>query len=154
MLISSSARAYGYSNKKKYISGRGFVDSLTSVIKNVSKQFLNTAIPALKNIGKYVAEHRDLIAKPVLGAVGSLAAAGLSAGVPAILKRIAKRNKKYISPIVVDKSAASTATAIAANNAEKLLETANSAKYKEILQNIIGPSNPVSNIIGSGIKIL
>ena len=50
MLISSSAYAHGFSNKKKYISGRGFVDSLTSVIKNLSKQFLGTALPALKKL--------------------------------------------------------------------------------------------------------
>ena len=159
MLISSSAYAHGFSNKKKYISGRGFVDSLSSVIQNLSKQFLSTAIPALKNIGKYVVENRDLIVKPVLGAVDSLAAAELSAGVPAILKHIARRSKKDISQT---KTAASTSSSIAAgdtaaasilaSDAEKLLETANSAKYKEILRNIVGPSNPVSNIIGSGIK--
>jgi len=78
-------------------------------------------------------------------------------GVSAILKHIARRNKKNISQTAASTSsgiaAGDTAAAlISASDAEKLLETANKAKYKEILRNIVGPSNPVSNIIGSGIK--
>ena len=90
---------YGYSNKKKYITGRGFVETITSIIKSVlgtSKQLMSSAVPALKNIGMYVKENRDLIAKPVLSAVGSLGAVSVLTGVPAILMHIANRNKKQL----------------------------------------------------------
>ena len=39
--------------KNRQITGRGFVDSMTT---------------ALKNIGSYVVSNKDLIAKPLLGA--------------------------------------------------------------------------------------
>ena len=143
MLVSSST--YGYSNKKKYITGRGFVETITSIIKSVlgtSKQLMSSAVPALKNIGMYVKENRDLIAKPVLSAVGSLGAVGVLTGVPAILMHIANRNKKAITPMEVEAEA---------NKPEN-------GKYREILKNIIGPMkeydqvNPISNIIGSSMK--
>ena len=143
MLVSSST--YGYSNKKKYITGRGFVETITSIIKSVlgtSKQLMSSAVPALKSIGTYVKANRDLIAKPVLSAVGSLGAVGVLTGVPAILMHIAKRNKKAITPMEFEAEA---------NKPEN-------GKYREILKNIIGPMkeydqvNPISNIIGSGIK--
>ena len=54
----------------------------------------SSATPVFKSIGNYVVENKDLIAKPLLGAVGSLAATGLAAGVPALLAHIANRNKK------------------------------------------------------------
>ena len=111
MLINKTT--YGYSRNKKHISGRGFVDSMSSVFKN---------------IGSYVSTNRDLIAKPLLGAIGSLAATGLTAGVPALISHISKRNQLRGDP-----------------------------KYKEILENIISPSQatavtPVTNIIGSGVS--
>ena len=49
-------RKQGYGAKRKYVQGRGFVDSLTS---------------SLKSIGSYISQNRDLIAKPLLGAVGN-----------------------------------------------------------------------------------
>lgn len=123
MLINQ--RAYGYSTNKKYITGRGFVDTMSSVFNSIR----STAAPAFRNIGNYVSANKDLIAKPVLGAIGSLAAASLASGVPAIIKHIASRNRSKAEP-----------RAIVEN-----------AKYKEILENIL-ESNPVTNIIGSGIK--
>ena len=45
----------GYSSKRKYVQGRGFVDSLLST---------------LRNVGSYISQNKDLIAKPLLGAVG------------------------------------------------------------------------------------
>jgi hypothetical protein len=111
MLISKTT--YGYSRNKKHISGRGFVDTMSSVFKN---------------IGSYVSTNKDLIAKPMLGAIGSLAATGLTAGVPALISHISKRNRLQADP-----------------------------KYKEILENIMSPSqatavSPVTNIIGSGVR--
>ena len=111
MLINKTT--YGYSRNKKHISGRGFVDAMSSVFRN---------------IGSYVSTNKDLIAKPLLGAIGSLAATGLTAGVPALISHISKINKLQGDP-----------------------------KYKEILENIISPSQattvtPVTNIIGSGVR--
>ena len=114
---------YGYSDHKKYVSGRGFVEA---------------ALKGLKSVGSYITENRDLIAKPILGAIGTLGATALTASLPAIISHIAKRNKKHH-----------------ANN-EKLLnpDEVVMPKYKEILENIMKtPSvNPVTNIIGSGLK--
>jgi hypothetical protein len=84
-----------------------------------------SAAPAIKSIGTYVSTNKDLIAKPLLGAVGSLAATGLTAGVPALISHIMNKNKKQQVPV-------------------------DDPKYKEILESIV--ATPVTNIIGSGIK--
>src|SRR5580692_3065213 len=80
---------YGYLRSKKYITGRGFVDTMSSIFNN----FRTSVAPAIRNVASYVAQNKDLIAKPVLGAIGSLAAKGLTDGVPALINRIASRNK-------------------------------------------------------------
>jgi len=125
MLINKNR--YGYSRNKKYITGRGFVDAMSSVFNSLK----STVAPTLRSIGNYVSTNRDLIAKPVLGALGSLAATGLTAGVPALLKHIASRNKSQDSEAkIVD-----------------------DPKYKEILQGLITTQQtPVTNIIGSGVR--
>jgi len=82
MLIKKNT--YGYSQKKKYITGRGFVDALSSVFNSLKA----SAVPAIKSIGSYVSNNKDLIAKPLSSAVGSLAATGLTAGVPALISHI------------------------------------------------------------------
>jgi hypothetical protein len=131
---------YGCSSRKKHVTGRGFVESLSNVFNSLK----SSATPVFKSIGNFVLENRDLIAKPLLGAVGSLAATGLAAGVPALLTHIANRNRKK-------------------NNANTLMQQEDVSenlepKYKEILQNIINSkrndssSNSLTNIIGSGIK--
>jgi len=119
---------HGDSKKKKYV-GRGFVDSLSSIFNSIKA----SAMPTLQSVGSYISSNKDLIAKPVLGALGSLAATGLTAGVPAILNHIASKNRKRqlnVEPeIPID------------------------PKYKEILQSIQAPApqaRPVTNIIGSG----
>ena len=68
---------HGYGANKKYVNGKGFVDSLTS---------------SLKSIGSYVYQNKDLIAKPLLGAVGNLAATGLEEGTKALLNHIINKN--------------------------------------------------------------
>ena len=106
MIIRENKR--GYSSDKKYIYGAGFIDTL-------------------KNIGSYVSQNKDLIAKPLLGAVGNLAAAGLTEGGKALLNRLTGNKKKQTTPL--------------------------DAKSQEILQSIINaPPVPVTNIIGAGIK--
>jgi hypothetical protein len=101
MLVKTKQK--GYSCQRKYIRGRGFIDSV-------------------KNIGSYIYQNKDLIAKPLLGAVGDLSAMALTEGGKTVLTHL--MNKKNES-IKLDPKAAS------------------------ILQNI---AYPVGNIIGSGIK--
>ncbi len=114
-------RTRGYGARRKYIQGKGFVDSLSS---------------SLRSIGSYVSQNKDLIAKPLLGAVGNLAATGLTEGTKALLNHMMSKkarvktesgNSKYTTDIPQLDS-----------------------KSQAILQNIIGAEPAVGNIIGSG----
>src|SRR6266516_3152880 len=115
-------RTRGYGAKRKYIQGKGFVDSLSSSLRSIE--------------GSYVSQNKDLIAKPLLGAVGNLAATGLTEGTKALLNRMMSKkvrvknesgNTKYTTDIPQLDS-----------------------KSQAILQNIIGAEPAVGNIIGSG----
>ena len=117
----------GYSSRRKYVQGKGFIDSLTS---------------GLKGIGSYISQNRDLIAKPLLGAAGDLAALGLLEGGKAAISSIKNRKK---ADKVKDKMP----------NIDPDL----SPKDIEILLSIVSGDSqqqqqeiPVGNIIGSGIK--
>jgi hypothetical protein len=136
MLINKTT--FGYSRNKKHITGRGFVDTMSSVFN----AFKSSLAPAFRNVSSYVSTNKDLIAKPLLGAIGSLAATGLTAGVPALISHIANRSKNRSSPKIPD-----------------------DPKYKEILQSLLTEPQPqpvgppvlgvepsVSNIIGSGTR--
>jgi len=116
-------------SKRKYIQGKGFTDSLMS---------------SLRSVGSYVAQNKDLIAKPLLGAVGDLAATGISQGVPALIKYINNKNK----------GAKKEDTATPIKNVLPTLD-AKSIAILESLMRDPGNSNnttPLTNIIGSGIK--
>jgi hypothetical protein len=128
MLINKNV--YGYSKNKKYVVGRGFVDSLSSIFNSLKA----SAMPALQSVGSYVSKNKDLIAKPLLGALGSLAATGLTDGVPALINRIASINKN--------------------RQLKTEPEIPDDPKYKELLQSILTSSQPtpVTNIIGSGVR--
>ena len=145
---------YGFSSKKKHVTGTGFVDSLSSIFNSIKA----SAAPIFKSVGNYVAENKDLIAKPVLGAIGSLAATGLSAGIPAIISHIAKRNR-------MKNNADQGFNGHKPTVQQEVLSENLEPKYKEILQNIVKAKNnsnnssnnnnmskPLTNIIGSGIK--
>src|SRR5271163_4281243 len=108
----------GYSSTRKYIQGKGFVDSLRS-------------------IGSYVVQNKDLIAKPMLGAVGNVGAFALTEGVKALTTHLI--NKKQNEKVSVNNS-----------DFHQL-----SPKENEILQSLINgqsSGSPVTNIIGSGLK--
>ena len=131
-----NTNVHGYSTNKKYVVGRGFVDSLTSIFNSIK--------PSLKGIGSYLSTNKDQILKPLLGAVGTLGAKALTEGLPALITKIANRNKNKIlserpPPPDVD------------------LKILDDPVYKKIIQNMqSNMSNetmmPVSNIIGSGHK--
>ena len=48
-----------------------------------------------------LADNKILIAKPVLGAIGSLAATELAAGIPAIISHISSRDRTFAIEVVV-----------------------------------------------------
>jgi len=108
----SKKKDRSYTTHKKYIQGKGFLDTLTST---------------LRNVGSYISQNKDLIAKPMLGAVGNLAAFGLT-----------EVGKKQLSRLI--------------NKNNKAKTTELSPKDLEIIQNILPNSLPTTNIIGSGIK--
>lgn len=129
MLINKNV--YGYSKNKKYIVRRGFLDSLSTIFNS----FKASTMPVLQSVGSYISSNKDLIAKPVLGALGSLAATGLNAGVPAILYHIASRNNN--------------------RQIQTQPEIPDDPYYKEILHSIMASmpqGRPVTNMIGRGIK--
>jgi hypothetical protein len=72
-------RTHGYSSRRKYIQGKGFIDTLTS---------------SLKSVGSYISQNKNLIAKPLLEATGNLAAFGVEEGGKALLKHIINKNNK------------------------------------------------------------
>ena len=115
--------------KRKYIQGKGFTDSLVS---------------SLRGIGSYVAQNKDLIAKPLLGAVGDLAATGISQGVPALIKYINNKNK--------GSKKQNTATPI--RNVLPTLDSKSIAILESLMRDSTNSNNtpPLTNIIGSGIK--
>ena len=153
---------YGFSGKKKHVTGTGFVDSLSSIFNFIKA----SAAPIFKSVGNYVADNKDLIAEPVLGAIGSLAATELSARIPAIISHIAKRN-------MIKNNGSNGSNGNKQTVQQEVLSENLEPKYKEILQNIVksknnstgsgsngsnsnsrstNMSNPLTNIIGSGIK--
>ena len=102
----------GYTSKRKYINGYGFVDSLSSAFNSIK--------PTFQNIGSYIAQNKDLIAKPLLGAAGDLAAFGLTEAGKAVITKLV--NKK---------------------------EEPQDEKNTEILQNLLGVSNIIGSGIKS-----
>src|SRR6266568_3273723 len=130
MLINRNV--HGFSTNKKYIVGRGFVDSLSSIFNSIK--------PALRGVGSYISTNKDQILKPLLGAVGTLGAKALTEGLPALISRIASKNKNKL---------------LSAPPPEVDLKILEDPVYKKILQNMTNPMTPngipVSNIIGSGI---
>src|SRR5258708_34473978 len=134
MLINNNI--HGYSSNKKYVVGRGFVDTMSS---------------ALKNVGSYLSTNKDLMLKPLLGGVGTLGAKALSEGIPALINKIINRNK---NKLIENKLMHSYASASLPSDVD--LNVIDDPIYKKILQDMQTshevPQIPVSNIIGSGCK--
>ena len=113
MLVNKNT--YGYSRNKKHITGRGFVDTMSSAFNS----FKSSLAPAFRSVSSYIGTNKDLIAKPLLGAIGSLAATGLTTGVPALISHIANKDKNRSEPKLPD-----------------------DPKYKEIQKNLLTESQP------------
>ena len=126
MIIKKKDRSY--TTHKKYIQGKGFLDSISST---------------LRNVGTYISQNKDLIAKPMLGAAGNLAAFGLTEVGKQQLSRLIHKNNKPQS---------------GCDKVNKTDTFKPSPKDLEIIQNSLSDkvaltkSVPTTNIIGSGIK--
>src|SRR5271168_2457018 len=96
MLINKTT--YGYSRNKKHITGRGFIDNMSGVFNSLK----SSLAPGFRSVASYVSTNKDLIAKPLLGAIGSLAATGLTGGIPALIDHIANKSKNRNSPKIPD----------------------------------------------------
>jgi len=98
--------------------GRGFVNTFSNIFNSIK----SAAAPALS----FIKQNKNLIAKPILGAVGSLAATGISKGIPTLLSTIMNRGqqqqKELPTPILDEKS-------------------------KEILSNILPRETPIDNFL-------
>ena len=69
MIVKEKSKAY--SSKRTMIHGQGFVDTL-------------------KGVGSYISQNKDLIAKPMLGAVGEIGALAMVEGSKALIRRMTK----------------------------------------------------------------
>lgn len=101
-----------YTSKRKNILGGGFMDTL-------------------RGIGSYIYQNKDLLAKPMLSAVGDLGGLALTEVGKATMKKIInkKSNEKNSQPSQL------------------------SIQSQQILNSLSQPrQSPIGNIIGSGIK--
>jgi hypothetical protein len=114
-------KSHSYSSNRKYVQGKGFMDSL-------------------KSVGSYISQNKDLIAKPLLGAAGDLAAFGVLEGGKAAINSIMNKKKK--------KENSNIDPGLSAKQIEILKSIMTSESDTSINQSQI----PVGNIIGSGIK--
>lgn len=95
-----------YTTHRKKVAGAGFMDTL-------------------KGIGSYIYQNKDLIAKPMLGAVGNVGALALTEATKAIIDKARHtRNDRKPNQLI--------------------------GEDEEIIQRLLAP--PTANIIGSGIK--
>ena len=67
-----------FTSKRTMVHGNGYVDTL-------------------RGIGSYIAQNKDLIAKPMLGAVGEIGALALTEGGKALLRKWTQQPKKQLN---------------------------------------------------------
>ena len=122
MIIINNAQTF--TSNKKYVQGSGFMDSLSS---------------NLRNVGSYISQNKDLLFKPMLGAVGDITAFAMTEGGKTIVRKIANANANKPGEI------------------QQFQNTISDPKNKELLQQLLNGSTsemPTTNIIGSGIKTI
>ena len=131
-----------YTTDRKLIMGRGFVDSFSNIFKSIRPALWNAG----NNIGSFIKQNKDLLVKPIIGAVGDLAATGISKGVPALFTHIInRRTQKRLQaqkepedlqlPPVMDK---------------KGIDILNSILKRESMPDL-STEIPTTNIIGDGL---
>jgi hypothetical protein len=77
MIVGKKDRSY--TTHKKLVRGKGFMDSMSS---------------ALRNVGSYLYQNKDLVAKPLIGAAGELAALGVKEiGKKQLMNFLNRKNK-------------------------------------------------------------
>src|SRR6266568_9195975 len=76
-----------YTNDRNLILGRGFVNTFSNIFNSIKPALWNAG----NNIGSFIKQNKDLLVKPIIGAIGDLAATGISKGIPTLLTRIINR---------------------------------------------------------------
>jgi len=76
-----------YTNDRNLILGRGFVNTFSNIFNSIKPALWNAG----NNIGSFIKQNKDLLVKPIIGAVGDLAATGISKGIPTLLTHIINR---------------------------------------------------------------
>jgi hypothetical protein len=110
------------SNNQQYVQGRGYVEG----------GGLNDYI---KSIGNFLSENKDLMIKPALSGISNLAVTGLTEGSKLLLTKILNNKKsKEIS-----------------TESKKLLNDIVEGNV-QVVNPEVRQSNPVTNIIGNGVK--
>src|SRR5271157_5437254 len=119
-----TGNVYGYTIHKKHVTGRGFIDTFRNLTSSV---------------GSYMVNNKDLIAKPLLSAVGSLGALALTTGVPSIINNIIRKQNQNLT------------------KTPQTPKIPDDPKYKDILDSLMTAqaqqpqtSTPVTTLIGSG----
>ena len=117
-------RIHGYSSNRKYVQGAGFTDTI-------------------KSIGSYISQNKDLLAKPLLSAVGNLGALGIEKGIPELISYIKNKAQQNKSVKAIDTNSSGF-------NDNKL-----TPEEMKIINNILNnpqtqSSSSLNNIIGSG----
>jgi len=75
---------------------RGFMDSFLSIFSSIKPTLRNAG----NNIGSFLKQNKDRLVKPIIGAVGDLAATGISKGIPTLLTRIINRRAQKLDRIL------------------------------------------------------
>ena len=122
-------RKQGYNSRRRYIQGKGFVDSLTST---------------LRSVGSYISQNRDLIAKPLLGAVGNLTAAGVEEGTKLLMNHIMNKKSQRNSQ---QNNVNQSSLPLDDKSLQIIQNLMNGEQQRDSHTNV-----PVGNIVGSGIK--
>jgi len=127
-----------YTTDRKLIVGRGFVDSFSRIFSSLK--------PALNSVGSFIKQNKDLVAKPLLGAIGTLAATGISKGVPSIISHIMnRRQRQQVPPPEIDEKTNELLKHILSRDAELPIPASN------FLSKDVEPRIPTTNIIGDGL---
>ena len=117
-------RIHGYSSNRKYVQGAGFTDTI-------------------KSIGSYISQNKDLLAKPLLSAVGNLGALGIEKGIPELISYIKNKAQQNKSVKAID------------TNSSGFKDNKLTPEEMKFINNLLNnpqtqSSSSLNNIIGNG----